>query len=578
MGEANVGSPLKSPTSFQSGRNFWMKFAEEKKARNSGPSDEETLTSRPSYLARDIRAAGSNVSSLTGDSGYRRSSRIKIDTKAQSTSRRSLSTVSPLSTPHSFASSKDESDIKPESMHNNYRSKSKEMLSSGRKTPKESRQSFIEAKMAESYVSPRNSDGGFAMNVEGGFGFGSQTKATKESTSNSKHVNAAPPSPSLSKTSHKTTQSETFKQAYSVWQKAGLMEGETDKPQPVPAWKIALQKRKKEKEAKLETLQTRMQNFRDGVMKDASNGQETESSKVSSRKTEGQYPSKVWKRPESIKIQKETVSPSLPADTASLTTYSSHQEEVEISPKSSNDAGFQNILQRWQSFSDDISKPHSLSSHLSLGTSPTASMASSLYMSETKGVVPENTGYKNRTSVERLEVRQRVDDFDKLDFFDQMRVNQSPRESQLTTSPAPKTKLQVKKSMRKTSSLGTKPPKKADAENSISQHVQKLVESLKASTRNNKAKSKKRKATPKFETGNRAIVLLETNGAYELFVGQTQSTTSHKKMVLQNVELVSREEESSKSPQNLPTCECSRSLFSGNDDLINFFLPQNIRN
>lgn len=67
-----------------------------------------------------------------------------------------------------------------------------------------------------------------------------------------------------------------------------------------------------------------------------------------------------------------------------------------------------------------------------------------------------------------------------------------------------------------------------------------------------------------------AIVILQKKNTYEVLVGESRANAAED-LVIRNVEMLAREHENALVDFQ---CECSRSAFSGNDDLINFFLPQ----
>jgi hypothetical protein len=74
------------------------------------------------------------------------------------------------------------------------------------------------------------------------------------------------------------------------------------------------------------------------------------------------------------------------------------------------------------------------------------------------------------------------------------------------------------------------------------------------------------------EGSSQALVILENEGMFKILVGDT-SKDIHQQLVVRNVELVTSNEKESRLAEFHP-CECSGSVFSGNDDLISFFLPQ----
>jgi hypothetical protein len=71
---------------------------------------------------------------------------------------------------------------------------------------------------------------------------------------------------------------------------------------------------------------------------------------------------------------------------------------------------------------------------------------------------------------------------------------------------------------------------------------------------------------------SQAIVILKSKDSVKVLVGEAQTDASEQ-MVVRNMEMVTSTEQENYAGES-PPCECSRSVFSGNDDLISFFLPQ----
>ena len=70
---------------------------------------------------------------------------------------------------------------------------------------------------------------------------------------------------------------------------------------------------------------------------------------------------------------------------------------------------------------------------------------------------------------------------------------------------------------------------------------------------------------------SQAIVILKKDENIQVLVGDSPRSVSNQ-LVVRNVEIVASSEQEAREANNRP-CECSRSIFSGNDDLISFFLP-----
>ena len=72
---------------------------------------------------------------------------------------------------------------------------------------------------------------------------------------------------------------------------------------------------------------------------------------------------------------------------------------------------------------------------------------------------------------------------------------------------------------------------------------------------------------------NSALIILENNDTFQIVLGDSNTkgtTTAARELKIRSVELV----HSNHIDLGRDTCECSGSVFSGNDDLISFFLPQ----
>jgi hypothetical protein len=191
------------------------------------------------------------------------------------------------------------------------------------------------------------------------------------------------------------------------------------------------------------------------------------------------------------------------------------------------------------------------------------------------------SSYKSRKPVASLGVQDKGEAESTIDFFEQMREKLSPRESRSNEQRtqrqntkgfevSPKTKPEeagpsrvnqsFKVSMSKFGQTISSPPEDRPGRQSLSPFD-----------------SSGNKFGPWTSLGgNRAIVLLERDNKYEVLVGQAEHSPDQQ-LILQNVEVVSAEESMNDGDISVPVnqnCECAQSIFSGNDDLINFFLPQ----
>ncbi len=76
-----------------------------------------------------------------------------------------------------------------------------------------------------------------------------------------------------------------------------------------------------------------------------------------------------------------------------------------------------------------------------------------------------------------------------------------------------------------------------------------------------------------YEEPSRALVILENNDAFQIMVGESRSSdTNPDELKIRNLALVPFNRHS-QIVEHRP-CECSGSVFSGNEDLASFFLPQ----
>jgi hypothetical protein len=262
---------------------------------------------------------------------------------------------------------------------------------------------------------------------------------------------------------------------------------------------------------------------------------------------------------------------------------------------------FQNILKQWRNKSDDKPSSHFLSpsqKDQDEATKRARSMSLSASVVEKENKKNTHTSsYKSRKSVASLGVQDRGESESTIDFFEQMREKLSPRESRSSDQRAqnskgfevsPKTKAEeagsFKVSMSKFGQTMTSPtedrsgrqslsPRDRPASNASSilpnlDHIRKISETFDSSGN---------KFGPWTSLGgNRAIVLLERDNKYEVLVGQAERSRDQQ-LILQNVEVVSAEKSMNDGDISVPVnqnCDCAQSIFSGNDDLINFFLPQ----
>jgi hypothetical protein len=75
---------------------------------------------------------------------------------------------------------------------------------------------------------------------------------------------------------------------------------------------------------------------------------------------------------------------------------------------------------------------------------------------------------------------------------------------------------------------------------------------------------------------NRALVILENNGnrTHDLIVGEAQECVGGQLVVVRKLDSLAENRHGDELGECNVECECSQSVFSGNDDFISFFLPQ----
>lgn len=77
----------------------------------------------------------------------------------------------------------------------------------------------------------------------------------------------------------------------------------------------------------------------------------------------------------------------------------------------------------------------------------------------------------------------------------------------------------------------------------------------------------------KMGENSRALVIVENRNKYEIMVGDTRTNDSDQ-LIVKNVELVNSNQQESRMTEYVRCAGGTSSVFSGNDDLITFFLPQ----
>ncbi|CAJ1946279.1 unnamed protein product [Cylindrotheca closterium] len=186
-----------------------------------------------------------------------------------------------------------------------------------------------------------------------------------------------------------------------------------------------------------------------------------------------------------------------------------------------------------------------------------------------------------------------------IDFFDQMREQLSPR-ANVRSSPASSGQDQntlgkdelYPKSPANSSSIFRTSDSKASGHQGFEATIRAGKEKL-HSWEEKSPESRNRPTSTHFQQicksiessdktegplanlgGNRAIVLLERDNKYEVLVGQTNHSSNQQELVLKNLEVIASEKTAEVEAECDGACQCSQSIFSGNDNLIDFFLPQ----
>ena len=241
-----------------------------------------------------------------------------------------------------------------------------------------------------------------------------------------------------------------------------------------------------------------------------------------------------------------------PLNTAVVRMSSGESEEPHETDKST----FHNLLKQWRHKSDDKPNSHFLSPEHKLELQL---LESSLERSINKNEIAD-ARKPNDTSLESVEsnttlVTKRIKEFNR-DYFDLVREQdslaldyktlRSMKEKPGVTGSAP--------TIRRAATFGDEQPNTM-----YLRYADEIVD------------SDYYEDSFMEDEPSRALVFWEKKNTFEVLVGDANGERGHD-MMIRNVERIKP-----KQIFNLkdnPSCECSNSVFSGNDDLIDFFLPK----
>jgi hypothetical protein len=244
--------------------------------------------------------------------------------------------------------------------------------------------------------------------------------------------------------------------------------------------------------------------------------------------------------------------------------------KIEAMPSGESDRSeFQQLLTQWRNKSDDKPNAHFLSPEQETGFAE--SKATDIQGLKGGGISPKlarplQFSRSNSDQVHQPEtplVLKRIEAYDR-DFFDWARERNS-------TSPKEKSPGLGKPSSGKTlvSALGDR---SVTIVRSSAYGDDKPVARIISSVGIGDSGIYEEDEVMNIHEPSRALVILENKESFEVMVGDGRKDRAQQ-LVIRNVELVTSNEQEARLTEYTP-CECSQSVFSGNDDLISFFLPQ----
>jgi hypothetical protein len=259
------------------------------------------------------------------------------------------------------------------------------------------------------------------------------------------------------------------------------------------------------------------------------------------------------------KLPKDADDDALEYVASSNNTEASHHDlgdlphqDIEPMPSGDSDGsgGFKQLLKQWRVKSDDKPNAHFLSpEHDSV-----AQESKPLEVWSLKGgvlsprfILPQPSKSNASAIKETPVVPKRIKEYDK-DYFDVVRERD-------VSSPGDDEPKEMSPKIGRSSTLGDDKPSTHHG------NIRGMVDS-----------DVYEDQIIKLEEPSRALIILENRDTYEIMLGDTRRD-SNQQLVVRNVELVTSNKEESRMTEYV-RCECSNSVFTGNDDLISFFLPQ----
>eukprot|EP00980_Cylindrotheca_fusiformis_P007307 scaffold1525_cov142-Cylindrotheca_fusiformis.AAC.107 len=623
--EQDVPSPLDSTNSFRSGKSFWMRFLRDNDAPSFSSSTESEKTAS---LYPEIKRTGTSVSSLTEYSGFKR-----ISAPSELTIPRdpynSGSVYSPDERPVSVRSDGREKRRSPVAYPPGTLPIKSPRLGEGLKqasfeSPKaplkvitpQHNPAVIEPdrspstsngkevndlndvgllKTSPKSVQQERFENAYRVWLRAGLmknGEHSRIKARSPTSDNKSyfskktHGEPATISPATGQVMMEFRDAETMN-PYEVWRRVGLMKNGAQSTSPL-FFKRRTNMPSRAKGSIPEPAVQKKQKNPSELRDDSALEINHHATRVKQRTSEKKNPYHAWRRAGLMKTAPSSITspPQVPKQQTNVPTET-HSIQVSSSESPAETSGivddFQDVLKQWKDKNDGTqSSPNPSPVHQKRRS--LASRQRSSTDSNASDVEKENQNTASRPSLSCL------NEDTNIDFFDQMRERLSPRESQVGSNPSqiymndaaqvsPVTESELNQIHSSRSSYETKNPTPATErffkETLHSRRNTICPQNAEPSNRLS-IHSKREPGQLASLEGNRAIILLENDNKYEVLVGQAQRS-SNQELLLHNVELVSAEktmEDGDIFVQGKTTCECSQSIFSGNDDLINFFLPQ----
>ena len=278
---------------------------------------------------------------------------------------------------------------------------------------------------------------------------------------------------------------------------------------------------------------------------------------------------------EAPKSEVQSLAKYIASTSASITNAPSIDPVLSTESKDTDQGSFRDLLKIWRQQSDDKPNTHFLSAQHDMGKPDSAELEMSADTPQRLGKY-ESPGRSTDRGDERPDVitsaaktvqppikeiplvTKRIKEYDR-DYFDRVREGH-------TTSPGdelPRSQSNDQDGRNQSAtSVAESTPSAEQGENEFTSHFKNLQGVADSDM---------------FEDGffdtrepARALVILETKETYEVMVGDRKADEGHD-LVIRNLAHF--------SPNHAPSdpavhCQCTGSVFSGNDDCISFFLPQ----